>query len=121
VTTKTIRMPKALLDKWLAALRSGEFKQCDGRLADNGGFCCLGVLQCVADGDVERSEYGGVAHHYPSEHWLHVHSVQFLTENGMDTWTPHLPALEKCASDANDDGKTFAEIADAIEACAEGY
>lgn len=29
---------------WIKALRSGKYKQITGRLAKDGGFCCLGVL-----------------------------------------------------------------------------
>lgn len=51
-----ITMPKELLEKWLKALRSGEYKQAKGTLYDPAikGFCCLGVLQHLAtDGQVE--------------------------------------------------------------------
>lgn len=30
--------------KWVAALRSGEYKQAKGRLRDGDAYCCLGVL-----------------------------------------------------------------------------
>ena len=29
--------------KWVAALRSGEYKQCKGRLQRDDAYCCLGV------------------------------------------------------------------------------
>ncbi len=29
--------------KWVDALESGDYKQIEGRLANNAGFCCLGV------------------------------------------------------------------------------
>ena len=31
-------------DKWLIALRSGDYVQTQGVLKDNQGFCCLGVI-----------------------------------------------------------------------------
>ena len=31
-------------EKWVNALRSGEYSQCDGKLRSADGFCCLGVL-----------------------------------------------------------------------------
>ena len=34
--------------RWIAALRSGEFKQAFGELQKNDGYCCLGVLCKVA-------------------------------------------------------------------------
>ena len=38
-------MKKDTKEKWVAALRSGEYKQCQGELKDDSGaHCCLGVL-----------------------------------------------------------------------------
>lgn len=42
-------MDKDIKAKWLTALRSGEFKQGNGKLKDGDEFCCLGVL-CSALG-----------------------------------------------------------------------
>jgi hypothetical protein len=39
-----LKMNPEWKEKWLKALRSGEFKQCKGTLYSNGAFCCLGVL-----------------------------------------------------------------------------
>ena len=50
--------------KWLAALRSGKYNQCDGALTKQGGFCCLGVMEKVlGTGEVEE-DYG-----LPSPQW----------------------------------------------------
>ena len=52
-----------LKEKWLAALRSGEYKQCTRALvgtADDGsgvGYCCLGVLAKVAGLNVISGEF----------------------------------------------------------------
>lgn len=35
-------------EKWVSALRSGEYPQTTGRLHDEDGYCCLGVLCEVA-------------------------------------------------------------------------
>lgn len=37
-------MKKEIKEKWITALRSGEYRQTDGSLCNNGGYCCLGVL-----------------------------------------------------------------------------
>lgn len=37
-------MKKEFKAKWIAALRSGEYKQTKGHLHDENGYCCLGVL-----------------------------------------------------------------------------
>lgn len=115
---KTIRMPAALADKWLEALRSGNYKQEQGGLcveSDDGpvGYCCLGVLQLVADGDVERSF--GVPNALPSVAWLNSHGVDFRVGAGPDIQSPYLPMFGLTASSANDHGHSFSVIADAIE------
>lgn len=33
--------------KWIEALRSGKYNQCIGKLTDNKGYCCLGVLASI--------------------------------------------------------------------------
>ena len=47
-------MKKTVMKKWVSALRSGKYKQGEGRLRDSdNNFCCLGVL-C----DLHRRETG---------------------------------------------------------------
>lgn len=119
----TIRMPKGTLSKWLAALRSGKYKQTIDVLYDRktGGFCCLGVLQHVVDGEVET--YGRIPCQLPSRAWLSKNGVEFRQANVIDGQcrSPYLPALNTFADVANDLGVDFDRIADAIEACSEGY
>lgn len=43
-------MDAELKAKWIAALRSGEYRQCRDALVKDGGFCCLGVLHTVVTG-----------------------------------------------------------------------
>jgi len=44
------KLPKVFKEKWVAALRSGEFKQGRGKLCNmtDNTFCCLGVACIVA-------------------------------------------------------------------------
>ena len=37
-------MKEDIAKKWVKALRSGKYKQCQKRLYDGEGYCCLGVL-----------------------------------------------------------------------------
>lgn len=37
-------MKKEVKKKWVAALRSGKYKQAKGALRSRNGYCCLGVL-----------------------------------------------------------------------------
>lgn len=40
--------------RWIAALRSGEYKQGQSSLFDGKGYCCLGVLLRVQGCDIEK-------------------------------------------------------------------
>ena len=120
----TIRMPKELLRKWLKALRSGKYQQaksalCKETLAGSIGYCCLGVLEKVVEGDVERYS-DGRSKELPSFEWLKAKNISFSSPDLFISSSPYLPSLCDRADIANDVGCSFAEIADAIEACAEG-
>lgn len=65
-------MDAKLKADWVAALRSGEYRQTKHQLQDSGGFCCLGVLckvagieitpdgkRTIVDGQ-EREDYGAI-------------------------------------------------------------
>lgn len=59
------KMKKTIKTKWLAALRSGKYAQCEGTLrkenylgSGNDAYCCLGVLQLVATGKKPRLDKG---------------------------------------------------------------
>lgn len=115
---KTIHMPADLLANWLAALRSGKYEQGYGLLMDGEGrFCCLGVLQDVVD--CVESYGSGKSYCLPSMDWLRAHNIEFSGDDFLPNRSPLLPKFGREAHQVNDDGESFAEIADAIEACAE--
>jgi len=41
---RKVKIEKNIRDKWIKSLRSGRYKQTEGRLFDGGSYCCLGVL-----------------------------------------------------------------------------
>ena len=92
---------KAFIQKWIAALRSGEYKQGKIALLQDGHYCCLGVAADLLEKDGEA----------PQRPWrsarVGVLSMPFpgklsrTTENRL--WI------------MNDDGVPFPEIADYIE------
>lgn len=111
---KTIRMRKADWQKWDAALRSGEYKQGQHALENDGKFCCLGVLEHCLTGKTELN-FDGSSCLNPSVAWLDKHGIEFC---GRDSKvSPPLPALGTLACAANDQGHSFIEIADAIKEC----
>ena len=109
--------------KWVAALRSGEYRQSTRRVLSDGdgGWCCLGVLcdlyaketgaawQPLADGMALPS--GGL--YYPPAYvreWARFHE---------DSQPVSIGGARASVAVHNDGvsipGRTFAEIADAIE------
>jgi hypothetical protein len=106
--------------RWVAALRSGEYEQGKGKLNQGGAMCCLGVL-C----DLHARETGGAWEHVTSGIAYYSGSPNYLPEQVRE-WAglpePRLGAFVRIgrASEAlpvhNDAFRTFAEIADAIEA-----
>lgn len=116
---KTIRMPKKLWKKWDKAVRSGTYKQTrKGTMYnhDTAGFCCLGVLQhCVTGGEVECEGESGDYCELPTKKWLKDSSITFKNWYGVHREDPWLGSLDGChASGADDGGKKFTTIADAI-------
>jgi hypothetical protein len=122
------KMNPEIKARWVAALRSGEYKQTRRKLRDNnGGHCCLGVL-CdlfAKEGGKpwrtrELSEQGP----HQSYNLLSSLSDANLPGAAVCVWAGLDPyqsgvqigAVKGTLFDHNDDGCTFAEIADAIEA-----
>lgn len=125
-------MNKALKDKWLAALRSGEYKQgmnCLMQESPEGerSYCCLGVLCDVSDtGEWEQRTVGGEVQE--QFYWRSMDNQGRPTINTADV-PDHLakpwgllersePLSDKQSRlmHMNDDGQfSFNEIADWIE------
>ena len=100
--------------KWVAALRSGQYKQTQSVLRRNGHHCCLGVLCEVSNLEtgfgIKENNIEGDGEYLCNtiQDWA---GLPFMTGDSViindmyDKLTNH-----------NDDGRTFLEIADAIEA-----
>lgn len=107
--------------KWVAALRSGEYKQGHGALRYEDSFCCLGVLCDLAarEGVGAWREDGTFA---TSDDSFDVSAS--LPPKAVGQWAglmdpnPHvtLGVSRNALSGLNDNGDTFAVIADLIEA-----
>jgi len=89
-------MDKEIRDKWVTALRSGEYVQGQGYLKDDGEYCCLGVL-CEIHPDFD----------FPVSEWETALDKSIL---GFDD------DIQRRLIEMNDiDGYTFDEIADFVE------
>lgn len=108
-----------LLKEWVAALRSGEYRQGKNMLQNtNGTYCCLGVACEVArkHGIEVQDRYVKVNDH---------RTIKVLRGLDLCTQGPVRQAFgitecgqlsdDSCLSELNDSGATFSEIADIIE------
>jgi len=101
---------KDIAEKWVKALRSGEYEQGRGQLRINNKHCCLGVLCDISKLSIwDQDSYikGSSAITLPTEvkMWADMKSGGgHLGEDKLSLWQ------------LNDAGKTFSEIANIIEA-----
>lgn len=100
-----------LKTKWLAALRSGKYKQGQRALKRNDEFCCLGVLCDVLGADWEvgadkdlGATVGGELQDY------YLNPCALATAGFSEQQQAILYGMN------DDQGRSFAEIADHIEA-----
>lgn len=109
----TFTLTKEVKDKWVAALRSGDYRQGKHRLKQiDGSYCCLGVLQIVTDGKVENIPGYDVSRYMPSD------SYKLRVFGDADAELAVLFGLmgEVSLSELNDDRHlSFDKIADLIE------
>lgn len=123
---KRIKMPKARLARWLEALRDPRNKQGRGTLFEphTKGFCCLGLEQAANNaGCVEGQDRFGFRS-LPSLDYLQENGIHFAKTNLLQKTDPQLEfrnGYQQSASSANDSGKKFTTIAEAIERVAVGY
>lgn len=104
-------MDAELKAKWLEALRSGRYDQTTGQLRNGNCFCCLGVLCDVFNPNAWEIEGDWSYGEGPDQsHEVGVLPHNFRITYGID------PVLEALLIEMNDDGRTFSEIANYIEA-----
>lgn len=89
-------------ERWVEALRSGKYKQTEGRLQKCGGYCCLGVAACLIDPNGwDGNEFRGDSH---------VLDDATMGEIGLS------PRAHDWLTSMNDNGESFETIANYIEA-----
>jgi len=104
-------MNKELRDKWVKALRSGDYEQGTQALFNSGAYCCLGVL-CEIQGYKKLVHQGRPC--FFNETGSVLNGIGLVCPNdgynsGLDRDTRQDLAV------MNDGGSTFNEIADWIE------
>lgn len=127
--TYTAQEVEAHRKEWVAALRSGQFKQGHGVLSNGEEYCCLGVACVLAGIEADPTPYGDDEPYrlyfdneplvlpQRGQDWLGVDEgnpnidaprwLRIDTQDG-DPWPADVATL-------NDDGFTFNQIADLVE------
>ena len=110
-------MKKEWADKWVKALRSGDYKQCKSTLQRGDAYCCLGVLCKIVPNKLvifENKKLSGNS-------LVGQQNVKIFTElkSGNGKRAKQINGIESMLADSlvklNDEGSTFNEIADIIE------
>lgn len=136
-------MNKEIKERWIAALRSGEYSQSAGYLGTDEGYCCLGVLCEIAlqDQVVIKTKDSSIDENFvytskidPVDRDYGVLPLAVVAWSGMPNRNPSITsAKEEVSPDIfsklgdeydevtatlsgfNDSGATFEQIADLIE------
>lgn len=109
-------MNQQIKQRWIAALRSGEYQQVTGKLHNDRGFCCLGVL-CDLYAKEQNVEW------HKSHHFYKIFGVETILPYEVVKWsnlegknpTALVDGDSKNLSNLNDIGYTFEQLAQLIE------
>ncbi|WP_086846945.1 hypothetical protein [Amycolatopsis kentuckyensis] len=101
--------------RWVEALRSGDYRQGTGQLSRDDKFCCLGVLCDVAvkSGVTVSTKTDDRSTGYDNSFVFLPPRVQEWA--GLPENDPNIAVANTWLSSLNDDGASFAEIADLID------
>ena len=103
-------MNPQIKQKWVDALRSGEYQQGQYCLRTDNGFCCLGVL-CDLYGKENNVEWNGDMF----QDMVVVLPLFVVEWSGIVNSNPYVNDEISTLGELNDKGSTFEQIADVIE------
>ena len=108
-----------LMKRWIAALRSGEYKQGTGNLYRDCKYCCLGVL-CDISPSFRKGEEGFFSRN--NRHFMEYLPKSLSKPLGLDSRDSKGNSVQHRLIDMNDGGvfertnrKSFKQIASYIE------
>ena len=107
--------------KWLAALRSGDYRQNTiGLLNNNGAFCCLGVAAEIFKDEFTSVDRAGTTTLYNGTYVLApkyvVDALGLYDNQGLANNQYDAESYARALTVMNDNGAPFAMIADIVEA-----
>jgi len=109
-------MNPQIKQKWVSALRSGDYQQGRNYLRTDNGFCCLGVL-CDLYGKENNVEWNlaNNGHNYEFQDKESHLPSSVIEWAGVGDGNPPVNDGESTLVRLNDSGSTFEQIADVIE------
>jgi hypothetical protein len=107
-------MNPQIKQKWVSALRSGEYQQGQYCLRTEDKFCCLGVL-CDLYGKENNVEWDLVNDDGNYEFSYHSERLPLFVVGWAGVGNDNPEICETSLAELNDTGSTFNEIADLIE------
>jgi hypothetical protein len=113
-----LEMNRRIRAEWATRLRSGEIPQATGKLRDGGARCCFGVLCDMAvEADVITVAQDSFAGDWYYDGQRNYTTPAVDTWAGLPSFNPKVTINGRLAPLAyhNDNGATFAQIADAID------
>ena len=129
------KMNPEVKQKWIDALRSGNYEQGSEKLRTVNGYCCLGVLCDIyaQENDTQWKFMGNEETNFQlMDYWYFLDQSEFLPESVMN-WAglrTHNPSVRVYCEDSddedqryyndeianvNDSGYSFSQIADIIQ------
>ena len=114
-------MKKDIKTKWVKALRSGKYKQAAGKLKDDNGYCCLGVLCQLHAKETKLGKWITTDNGYYIDYVVGKSVADVELPTAVMKWAglsrPYgISVKGSSLTNMNDnDGKTFKELADIIE------
>lgn len=109
-------MDAKIKEKWVSALRSGEYTQGRNRLRDNNSFCCLGVL-CDLAAEENVGTWNELDQFCIDDKYF-TSAVLFPPEAVTQNWAGFSNSdmeLVSYLAENNDQGFSFTTIAEYIE------
>jgi len=113
-------MRKEIADIWADALRSGKYRQTTLRLRDVDGYCCLGVLCDLHREQTGQGSWSPDGYYNTGDDTDGVIPTPAVAEwAGLNDRSPAVsssPGSDLLTAMNDDDGSSFEELADIIQA-----
>ena len=111
-------MNQQVKQKWVSALRSGDYQQTQLKLHTEDGFCCLGVL-CDLYGKEHNVEWNLAEdedhNYYEFQDKKASLPLSVMEWAGVENENPEICSQSLTLAELNDNGYAFNEIADLIQ------